>query len=250
MIVLKKIGKYALTFCTLIIIVILLLTLACLIPSRSLKENVKKSSEVLVEEGNRKNYFSIASFSNHQFDNFTDALLINMAYSVDNEKPMYSAFIGRKNYIKDITEKVTEDFVGDLKSSSKYTRLDQVHELYDVANGEAKESFEYARYWHGDLIFLRPLLAIFDYVQIRIINSTILFLLAMYLIVLIYKKFGNVLAVIMFLSLFAIDYFYIGLSIMCMPNIIIMMLFAIYLIKKDKNIKDYGILFFIVRSIN
>lgn len=250
MIVLKKIGKYTLTFLVIISIVMILLTLACLFPSSLIKENVKKSSEALVKEGNRKIYYSIANFSYHQFDNYTDALMINIACSVDNEQPMYSAFVARKNYIKGVTEKITEDYVGDLKSSSKYEYLDQVHELNDTANGDAKESFEYARYWHGDLIFLRPLLLLFDYNQIRIINTIILVLLAIYLLVLVNKKFGGILANILFISLFIIDYFYIGLSIMCMPNIIIMMVFAIYLIKNDKNIKDYGILFFIVRKYN
>ena len=33
---------------------------------------------------------------------------------------------------------------------------------------EAEESFEYAKYWHGYLIFLRPLLLILNYMEIRL----------------------------------------------------------------------------------
>ena len=54
-----------------------------------------------------------------QFDNYTDALIINTAYSIDSQKPLYSAFVARKNYIPNITTEIYEDVPGELKSSSK-----------------------------------------------------------------------------------------------------------------------------------
>ena len=55
-----------------------------------------------------------------QFDNYTDALMINTAYSIDSSTPLYSAFVARKNYIPNVTTEVYEDVPGELKSSSKY----------------------------------------------------------------------------------------------------------------------------------
>lgn len=132
-----------------------------------------------------------------QFDNYTDALMINTAYSIDSQKPLYSAFVARKNYIPNITTEIYEDVPGELKSSSKYSRHNEVGELNDLVNNEKAESFEYARYWHGYLIFLRPLLILFNINQIRIMLTIILIILACILAYLIYKNkyyyFNNIL---------------------------------------------------------
>ena len=109
-----------------------------------------------------------------QFDNYTDALMINTAYSIDNNKPFESSFLARKNYIPNVTDDIYQDTAGELKSSSKYKYHNEVGELNDLVNGEKVESFEYARYWHGYLIILRPLLAFISLNEIRVIFTIML----------------------------------------------------------------------------
>ena len=49
----------------------------------------------------------------------------------------------------------------------------------------AREPFEYGKYWHGYLVFLRPLLTLLDYGKIRVLNGivlTILLVIALYLL--------------------------------------------------------------------
>lgn len=245
--IVNKIKKYAVTFLILIIFFILSLTLVSIFPSSWIEDNVRKSSETLVKEGNKKIYFSLSHLQYLEFDNYSDALMINTAYSIDNKTPLYSIFVARKNYIPGVTKTVIEDFVGDLESNSnKYEELDQVNELKDTVNGEAPESYEYGRYWHGYMIFLRPLLIFFDYWQIRVLNLFILAVLAIWLLTLIESNFGKIVCVIIGIALFEIDYFYIGASLLNTPMAIIMMIFSIYLLKRFEKIKDFGWLFFVV----
>ena len=170
---LKKIIKYISIYLAIIIFFIVSLVAVSSFKKEFLTENVKKSAEVLLSEGNRKVIYIPYKDMDMQFDNYTDALMINTAYSIDSQKPLYSAFVARKNYIPNITTEIYEDVPG---------------ELNDLVNNEKAESFEYARYWHGYLIFLRPLLILFNINQIRIMLTIILIILACILAYLIYKK--------------------------------------------------------------
>ena len=107
---------------------------------------------------------------------FTDALMLNTAYSIDSEKPIESALLARKNYIPGQTQTISKDREKNLGASKshtdKYGNIFQVDELYGLMHGEnITESFEYARYWHGYLIFLRPLLLVLSYERNKNINA-------------------------------------------------------------------------------
>ena len=152
----KNILKYIVTFILMIVVFCVLLTITSLIPREALTKKVKESSTILCNQGNSLIIFIDGRPT--KFDNYTDSLMINTAYSIDNTTPFYSSMVARKNYIKGKTEIVYPDTTGELKSSSKYKALNQVGDLRDTVNNDTIESFEYSRYWHGYLIFLRPLL--------------------------------------------------------------------------------------------
>ena len=181
-VIMKKVGKYILVFLVILLGFICLLIISSSFPSSLIKKNVKKSSELLRLEGNRKECFIFDKFQIQTFDNYSDCLMINTAYSIDNKTPLYSALTAKKDYIPNVTKIIYKDTVGELHSSSKYKEHDEVSELIDTVNGEGEESFEYAKYWHGYLVFLRPLLLILDYGQIRIFLMIILSLLAILLV--------------------------------------------------------------------
>lgn len=246
----KKLSKYTITFIILIIIFLALLVLVSLIPSTWMKENVKEAGDTLSKEGNHKSYYSLAVLNVLHFDNYSDALMINTAYSIDSNRPLYSALTAKKNYIPGITKKVVRDFVGNLESNTeKYDHLDQVNELKDTANDYAPIAYEYARYWHGYLVFLRPLLLIFNYWQLRIFLIIVLAILAIIFLIEIQKKFGNLTTLAFLLALLAIDYFYLGVSLLNTPNAIITMVFSIIMLKRYEKIKDFGLFFFIMGCI-
>ena len=242
---LKNIIKYIGIYLALIIFFVISLVAVSSFNKESIAENVKKSAEVLLSEGNRKVIYIPYKDINMQFDNYTDALMINTAYSIDPQTPLYSAFVARKNYIPNVTTEVYEDVPGELKSSSKYKRHNEVGELNDLANDEKAESFEYARYWHGYLIFLRPLLTLLNINQIRVMLTIILIILAGILAYLIYKKINIIVSIIFLISLLGVEYFYLGFSMQGVFIFLITMIASIILVGRYEKIKDFGMLFFI-----
>ena len=242
----KRFLKYFLTLIILIIVFIGMLIFSCSFPSSLIKENVASSSKTLNKEGNRKFCLIFSKFQIQEFDNYSDSLMINTAYSIDSKTPLYSAFTAKKDYIPNVTKKILEDKVGELNSSSKYDKHDEVAELEDTVNGIGEESFEYAKYWHGYLSILRPLLLIFDYQQIRILLIVVLSLLAIMVTTSIAEKKNKTIASLYLLSLFSIEYFYIGLSLINSIAFLIMMVSSLILVKRFEKIKDFGLFFFII----
>ena len=242
----KQALKIIITYFVLILSFIVLLTVSCIFPSKYIKENVEQSSKSLSQEGNRLRTKIIGRDTIMEFDNYTDALMINTAYSIDNKTPLYSSFVARKNYIPEITEKIYEDTSGELKSASKYEHHNEVGELEDTVNGEKLESFEYARYWHGYLTVLRPLLLIANLGQIRIIFTIVLFLLFIVFAYLIYKKINLTVAAIFTMGLISIEYFYLGFSMQGIFIFFITMISSIILLAKNGKMENLSIFFFAI----
>ena len=226
----KSFLKYILIFISLIFLFVALLWISSIFSSELIKNNVKESAKILVEETNNKEVYAIYRGHNIYLDNYTDALMINTAYSIDNSTPLYSSFMARKNYIPGKTTEVISEKVGELKSDSSYRKLNQVGELSDTVNGKVLSSFEYARYWHGYLSYLRPLLILFNVNGIRILFSIILILLGITLLYLIVKKFNYITGIIFLIGLIFVDYTYIGFSLQGTPVFIIMMIASIILV--------------------
>lgn len=184
----KKVSKYLLVIIILFVTYLSSLVITSLIPQKVIEKNVIKSAKILKEQGN--NWFVRIAYRQEdlKFDNYTDALMINTVYSIDSNHPLESSLLCRKNYIPGVTKVVFEDTALELKSASKYKQLDQVGELNDTVNKDIQESFEYARYWHGYLVLLRPALCITNVEGIRIIMSVVFIMLGIILTFLIAKK--------------------------------------------------------------
>lgn len=245
----KKPMKYFSTIIVLILVYFSALYVTSLIPASALKTKVSESAEILLKQGN--NYLVPVANKNMyiKFDNYTDALMINTAYSIDSKNPLTSSLVCRKNYIPGTTKIEYQDTVSELKSASKYSELDQVGELNDTVRGEIEESFEYARYWHGYLVPLRILLCIFNINEIRILFILLFLVLITTLMVLITKKI-NIYAMLVFLvALTSVEYFYIGISLQGSSIFFIAMIASIILIYRYNKIKDFPLLFLVVGSL-
>lgn len=224
-----------------------LLTLTSLIPKRYLTTNIKESATILKKETNYLKIYLINKHDNIVFDNYTDALMLNTAYSISPTSPFYSWMVARKNYIEGKTKIVYNDVKGPLKSDSKYEEYDTVGELNDIANDEIDESFEYARYWHGYLIFLRPLLVLLNITQIRMLLIVMFAILGAVFLFLLYKKFNLITALVFLFGLIICDYFYIGLSLQGSFIFLITIIASIIIL--TKNVKNKNMLFFIIGGL-
>ena len=178
----KKILKYFLAYIIMITVFILSIVAISLIPSEKIYENIRKSSVTLLKEGDLLRY---PSYRKIKLDNYTDSLMLNNAYSINNKSPFESAMLVRENYIYGISAEATRDVLGEHIQTKA-----QVEELENLINNNPDESHEYARYWHGYLVYLRPLLLLFDYSKIRIIILIVLIFLIARLLYNLYKLKG------------------------------------------------------------
>lgn len=241
----KKIIKYVLVFLSLLLIFFSLLLVSSLFPSSMIEHNVVKSSVTLSKEGNIYKFFPWSRVVNN---NYTDVLMINEAYSIDNKNPLYSCMAVRKNYKESVTKYSCSDITGDSISLNSL-RYDPVGELSEFLNGNIDTSITYARYWHGYLPILRVLLIFFDISEIRMILLIIFVILFVWLLKLIRDKIGLIEAIIFALSLMLYSYFLVSYSLESAPVFLVMMISSIILLKRIDKIKNLYSFVFIISCI-
>jgi hypothetical protein len=247
----KKTIKYIVTFIFLILGFNFLLFIGSIFPSNFIEKNVKESSEILIQEGNSYKLFKYLGIINN---NYTDSIMINEAYSIDNTNPIYSYMSARKNYKKGITQESLLDTKGELisinsNSNNELTIYDPVGELSEFLDGNIDTSINYARYWHGYLPILRTLLLFFNISEIRIILLIIFTILFIYLIYLLKDKFGIIISLIFGVSLIIEGYFFVSYSLESSPVFIVMMISSIMLLKRIDKIQNFYLYIFIISCI-
>lgn len=179
--------KYILTFILLIMAFIISLYLVASIPSNDgLYNNCLLSAQELVHEGG---FYSL--FLSETLDNNSDAIIVNESYCLSNGNPFESAMLMRRSYDPSITKYIVKEQVGNLethylnqfdqsgKPIADYKLFDSNSDVDDFFSncketlnfllGKVSIASEYPRYWHGFIIFFRPLLFIFNINQIRLI---------------------------------------------------------------------------------
>ena len=151
----KKILRYIGTFAAVLGLFWALLILTSLIPNGQIKKNLQKSEEF---------YKSAEAFSFEQgqkmhtvSDNYADAILLNILWNIDSKQPVLTS----------LDTKYCDG--GDYGVNWG---------LHQALNGK-KANCDYSRYWHGSVIFLRPLLLITDVQGIKNIGLAAVLLLTM-----------------------------------------------------------------------
>lgn len=250
-----NIVRYILIFIILFCIYFISLTLVSKIPSSKIKENVCESAEYFLSFNDQKEHIDLKYKTVNLF-HFTNILMINEAYSIDSKNPIEAFLTCKKNYIPGVTKIVHTETPKDLQSAAKYYKDGKFNgnayqhlELYDTVNeNDLYESFEYARYWHGYLLYLRPLLLLFNYEQIIVFSKIVFGLLLITTCVLIYKKIGKWPAIALVIACAFSDLFIVTKSIneiLCFDLALIFSI-AILLSNKEKNI---GLKIFMYGSI-
>ena len=143
-----------------------LLTAVQLLPIRNIQKNVQRSAVVFQTEGT---YHSLFSWCQSQLDNFTDALILLTSSDDAPDTALNRAMYGYNGKIDDLSpaERLAAHYIDGVEFTGHGS---------------------YARYWHGYQVILRPLLEIFDYQQIRVLNGLVQLLLCLAVCWLMYRK--------------------------------------------------------------
>ncbi len=247
----KIIGvlKYVSLFIILIVIFNLLLYLACSFDSKKIEKNVKESADILAKQGILYKLTYTFDVTNN---NSTDTVIMNESYSVDSNDPFTSYMKARKNYKKGQTdyqllettgEGVTIHYNEETKEDEA-TFYEPTVELKDFLDGKIHHSVNYGRYWHGYLILYRPLLLIFNVLQIRTFTLYIFVLLFAYFLYLLKKRFSTSVMVIYGMSLICSGYFSASYSLESTPIYLVMMISSIIYLKRLDKMKNMGLYIF------
>ena len=136
------------------------------IPNESIESNVAKSAITISEEGP---YPVLFDFCTSQLDNFTDSWILLMA---------------RDDTATNLLDRALCVYYHTSGSSNTGTSL-----VFHYAYGEEFNNiYSYGRYWHGDMIIVKPLLVFWDYSAIRVINGAAQFILTALVVLLLFVR--------------------------------------------------------------
>jgi len=205
------------------------LTLVCALPDKTIKKNIKASCDILLQEGPRHNL--ISNNFKTTLDGFSDSVILNINYCINPKRP-FESMIKIFQY--------------------QEASCQQAEMLQNLANNNLQPNITYSRYWFGNLVFIRPLLFLFDYSQIRIIYNLAFYLLFSYIIYLIFKKINLLTSIYFILAMLSCNFFVIPFCLSYSSIYFIMFISLIYLLKKFTDIKyinTLSILAFVIGAL-
>ena len=145
----KKIGIILVVYILLMAVFTGAMTRSYSLDDKRIISHVSESAETIEREGMYPKI--MISSEKSWLDNFTDSWMLTIAMGVEGNTPLQQA-------------------AGCYYINAK-TAENRVDNLLKIVKGEKEvEVKEYARYWHGYQVFLRPLLQVFNYEEIRYIN--------------------------------------------------------------------------------
>ena len=144
----KKVGIILVLYVVLMAVFTGAMTRSYSLNNKRIVNHVYESAQTIEKEGVYPRV--ILNAEKAQLDNFTDSWMLTIAMGIDGKTPIDSAMSCYYKFNEDSEDKAEN--------------------LLSVVRGEKTEEYEYTRYWHGYQVFLRPLLQVFNYEEIRYIN--------------------------------------------------------------------------------
>ena len=171
---LSLLGLSAASLIAAVLAGIILMTCAYALPTARMRYHVSLSLPYIEQDGD---FYWWAPYHNSTaMDGFTDSIMLGNAIYDSDASPFHDALVNPRR---------------------EYTPGDSVpvDSLIRYASGEdGGREVTYARYWHGYLLALKPLLLFFTPADIRLLNMTAQLLLGVLVLLLAYKRKGFALA--------------------------------------------------------
>ena len=223
----KKLIRGLIILISGIIVAMLLMIFTYLLPTGRITKNVENSTYSFYKEGTYNRI--IAECENTQLDNFTDAIMLS--------KAMY---VGEENAI----EKAVNVY---SYRTEKGSPAEQLIKYCNERDSQDWEKTSYFQYWHGYLIFLKPLLIFLKYYDIRMINGCLQMLLVVAIIYLMTKRKLEKFILPFCIALFVISPITTGMSMQFSSVLYIFLIAMIVMLLFHEKLKNkYGYFFLII----
>ena len=208
----KKIIDYIVIFVSTVLILFFTLVISAKIPLNTIKQHLEESVDFYAKLSSDKQNkaYSYIHFA-------SDVKKLDILYNIDTSHPIESV-LWSKYYQKENTAIVSN------------------RSFYELIKYNKQPNTNYLRYWNGIMLFLRPLLVLFNMQQIYIISQITLLILIIILFVMLLKKSPK-LAFIFLLSLILVSAWYI-ISIKYAVTFYIMIITSMIALKVEENSKN------------
>lgn len=204
---------------------ILLMTAVYLLPTARMRHNVEISLPYILSEGDR---YQWAPYHNGtELDGFTDTIMLGNAIYEGRGSALHDAMVNPR----------AEYTPGDSVPVDSLGRYAQKEEGY--------REVTYARYWHGYLLFLKPLLLFFTPSDIRLLNMTVQLLLAAVVLGLCFQEKGFRLALPMGAALLCLNPISTALCFQYTDVYLLTLVFCAALLYFRTDRKKYGLLLYL-----
>lgn len=221
----KKIFYIPFIIVALSILFYLQLVLVYLLPTEPMNEHMVESSSIFQREGT---YPRMGKRGNSQKDNYTDAIMLLTASFPQADNAWIEA-------IKAKRLSLPESIVGSDSAS------DMLVHLYQKGN-EGAYHFEYARYWHGYLVFLKPLLLFFNYGEIKMLIKAVQLVLFSVVLFMLWKRNWPMMIPLVVTAIF-MNVSVVTTSLQFNSVIMITLFALLFLLIFDGKVKKWGLFF-------
>ena len=178
-----------------------LLVVTAYIPKEAIRDNTMASAGYLMQKD--QFFYAAGQSEGSMIDRYADAILLNIAYHYDREYPLRSVLVSAYYF-------------------SPYQ--EENANLLDAVRDDPGPNQQYLRYWHGSILFIRPLLTVFSIRQIYILHGIWLSVLFLTFVIISLKLRQKILAVAMTLCLILTGSFFVPLSLEYTWNYLVMMI--------------------------
>ena len=229
----KSLSKAALICCICLILSILLgvLAMTCvyILPTGRMLTQADRSLPIFETEGT--GFFWAPWEPSARLDGYTDAIMMQTAVYVRDENPLKAAMrCSRMEF-----------------SEGKLAPADSLKQY--VYGNRSGQVLDYARYWHGYLLFLKPLLLFFSLSDIRMLNGALQLILACAVLLTAYRKRGLRLALPLGLAILAINPVSTALSMQYSNIYYLTLLGALVMLLTESWDKNWGYLVFLFLGV-
>lgn len=189
-----------------------LLLFVYLIPTESIIKNAKASVDIFKVE--RAEPQVVHGYRATSLDNYTDAWMLRNAF-YNGEEPVWQKCLNVYcyGYKNGRTDDVCESMIAWLEGEEGYVRI------------------SYARYWHGYLVILKPLLCFFDYGDIRGFLKAIELAMLVYVCVLLERRHKARYIPAFLAAMVCAEFHIIGMSMQYSWVFVIAMTYSIIILK-------------------
>lgn len=163
----KQVGKKILVFLCGVVMAVLLLVLSFCLPEEPMQEHLRESIPTLTKYLGSSEM--IVGYQSSFDGSFTDGLML-------------------QNAVYDEGHTVLEKAMGIYRNGWENDLWYPRETLVEYLNGVATEEYSYARYWHGYLVVLKPLLVLFNLEEIYFFNQIVQALLLLFVVGSLVKK--------------------------------------------------------------